>query len=130
MSSFSYSTNEEISMNIKMKQICEPGATLTYIYDFGSSTELQVKIIDKVAVSFAENEDIILLSRNAKLLIPCDQCSKFPAKHICTQCIWDDAGWLCDKCAATHRCDEEWFLPVVNSPRAGVCAYIGGHEER
>jgi len=29
------------------------------------------------------------------------------------------------KCARSHECDHEMFLPVVNSPRAGVCAYSG-----
>jgi hypothetical protein len=32
---------------------------------------------------------------------------------------------LCDDCAADHEHDEEMFLPVVNSPRIGMCGYSG-----
>jgi hypothetical protein len=116
-------------MTTSIKQICNTGGTLTYIYDFGSSTELQVKIFREVASSMAIKEDIILLSRNAEPVVPCDECGKYPAKHICTECQWDGEGWLCEKCAATHECGDEMFLPVVNSPRAGVCAYRGKEEK-
>jgi hypothetical protein len=129
MSSFSYGKwGEELPMTTSIKQICDAGETLTYIYDFGSSTELQVKIFREVACSMAIKEDIILLSRNAEPVVPCDECGNYPAKHICTECQWDGAGWLCEKCAATHECGDEMFLPVVNSPRTGVCAYTGEEE--
>ncbi len=63
-------------------------------------------------------------------IIPCDECGKFQATQICTFCQWDDGGWLCDNCAKVHNCDEDdMFLPVVNSPRAGVCAYCGEEED-
>src|SRR6266699_6043638 len=45
--------------------------------------------------------------------------------HICTQCIYKDKGYLCDTCARSHKCGEEMLLPLVNSPRAGVCGYTG-----
>ena len=130
MSSFSYRKwGEELSMTTKNRQICADGNTLTYMYDFGSTTELQVKIFREVASSFKISEDIILLARNAEPIVPCDNCGKYPAKHICTECQWDNAGWLCEKCATTHECGDEMFLPVVNSPRAGVCAYTGEEEK-
>jgi hypothetical protein len=130
LSSFSYRKwGEKLSMTTKIKQICDTGGTLTYVYDFGSSTELQVKFFRKVASSIAIKKDIILLSRNAEPVVPCDECGKYPAKHICTECQWDETGWLCEKCAASHECDDEMILPVVNSPRTGVCAYTGEEEK-
>ncbi len=36
---------------------------------------------------------------------------------------------LCERCVAVHKereeHDEGYLLPIVNSPRAGVCAYTG-----
>jgi hypothetical protein len=32
---------------------------------------------------------------------------------------------ISNPCAAKHECGEEMLLPVLNSPRAGVCGYCG-----
>jgi hypothetical protein len=56
--------------------------------------------------------------------IPCMSCGKIAAQ-VCTECLWSGEGWLCDECAAEHECGEEMLLPVVNSPRVGVCGYTG-----
>jgi len=130
MSSFSYKKwGEEISMSTKIQNVCNAGSTLIYLYDFGSTTELQVKLYGQFSGFFPKLEDIILLSRNSEPIIPCDECGKFQAVHICTECQWDNNGWLCEKCAKTHECGDDMFLPVVNSPRAGVCAYYGEEEK-
>ena len=47
------------------------------------------------------------------------------ATGLYTQCIYEDKGCLCDACAKSHECGEEMLLPLVNSPRAGVCGYTG-----
>jgi len=131
MSSFSYGRwQEELHMTTPIREVCGQGGTLIYMYDFGSTTELHVKFFREVASSLDIGSDIILLSRNAEPVIPCDVCGKYPAAHICTECQWNgDSGWLCEKCAKTHECGDESFLPVVNSPRAGVCAYTGEEEK-
>ncbi|MBI5416950.1 hypothetical protein HZA55_03240, partial [Candidatus Poribacteria bacterium] len=49
------------------------------------------------------------------------------ATKVCSECIYDDKGWVCDDHADTHECGEDMLLPVVNSPRIGVCAYSGGY---
>jgi hypothetical protein len=33
--------------------------------------------------------------------------------------------FYCEKCLAENECEEEMALPVVNSPRMGVCGYAG-----
>lgn len=130
MSSFSYGRwGEELSMTTKIKHICDNGGTLIYMYDFGSTTELQVKIFRAISSSRNISDDIILLARNAEPVVPCDNCGNYPAKQICTECQRDGNGWLCEKCAPTHECGDEWFLPVVNSPRAGICTYTGEEEK-
>jgi len=129
MSSFSYQKwGEEIPMAAEVKSVCNTGSTLTYVYDFGSTTELIIKFQGQFNGFVKKLEDIIILSRNTEPIIPCDVCGEFQAVHICTDCQWDGSGWLCEKCAATHECGNEMFLPVVNSPRTGVCAYSGEEE--
>ena len=71
---------------------------------------------------------IRILARNDPPIFPCSACKEpepAPAKKICTECQMD----LCGACARKHRCDEEMRLPLVNSPRAGVCAYSGSTED-
>jgi hypothetical protein len=58
--------------------------------------------------------------------IHCDVCERHPAVRICPECNWEDEGWLCQKCATGHSCgDKAGYLPIPNSPRAGVCGYTG-----
>lgn len=66
-----------------------------------------------------------MLARNHDPQLPCEKCGKGVATQICSDCQWSGEGWLCDKCAGRHKCGEEMLLPVVNSPRAGVCGYTG-----
>src|SRR6266487_3021906 len=65
-----------------------------------------------------------VLGRNTPPLIPCGVCGK-PATAVCSQCVYDEQGWLCEACAKTHECGEDMLLPVVNSPRVGMCGYTG-----
>lgn len=112
------------SMGIQSGSVMESGLHINYVYDFGSTTELQIKVIDELLLDDLK-ETIILLARNNPPEIKCDKCGK-KATQVCCQCIEDDEGWLCDDCAKDHECGEEMMLPVVNSPRVGVCAYSGG----
>ena len=50
------------------------------------------------------------------------------ATSLCMECVYDDqSGMLCGAHAENHRHDddEEELMPVVNSPRMGVCGYTG-----
>ncbi len=126
MSSFMHSAlRAEINMEKKINEIFEPGVALGYMYDFGDTTELTVKNIDIYSGSMGVNKNIQIISRNTQPPILCDECSKNQAEIICVQCQWEGEGWLCQKCAQKHECNDEMFLPVVNSPRAGVCGYTG-----
>lgn len=129
MSSFSYQRwGEEIRLNHRVEDILIPGVKLIYQYDFGSTTELVIKSMEHYTGTTDANKKIQIVSRNAPPLFPCDQCGEKPAVQICSECQWDETGWLCEACAQSHGCDDEMFLPVVNSPRTGVCGYIGEHE--
>lgn len=131
MSAFSRGKwREELNLSSRVKDIAREGDVLLYQYDFGSTTELLIKFAKVYRQVARGKENIQVLARNAQPIVPCDECGKYPAVNICTECQWDGGGWLCEKCSHNHECGDEMFLPVVNSPRAGVCAYEGEIEER
>jgi hypothetical protein len=121
MSAFYLGKREELAMSSRAGRVLQPGMVLTYKYDFGSTTELTVKVLEP-RKSLASGGAIELLARNDEPEVVCDACGAGMATRICTQCA---DGWLCDSCAANHKCGEEAMLPVVNSPRTGVCGYDG-----
>ena len=126
MSSFSQKRfGEAFNMNHKVEDVFIPGTELCYQYDFGSTTELIVRAVDNYFGPPLSNDQIQILTRNAQPIIPCDECRAKPAVQVCSECQWDGKGWLCEECSQTHECDDEMFLPVVNSPRTGVCGYTG-----
>lgn len=126
LSAFSYERfGEEIDKDIWAKDIFEPGMELHYVYDYGSSTELKISVNQIYHITDYSAIDIKLIARNAQPIIPCDQCHNQPAMNICLECTSHEDGWLCESCFEKHECDEEMSLPIVNSPRTGVCGYTG-----
>lgn len=124
-----YSSKEDLFMgpssyqlDVLLKDVLSVGLKFHYEYDFGSTTELTIKVLGERPM--VQNKEILLLSRNHPPLIQCSCCGK-PAIDICTQCIYEGEGYLCGDCSSEHHCGEEMLLPVVNSPRAGVCGYCG-----
>jgi hypothetical protein len=113
----------EKSMRVRLDKVLGPGQTCSYEYDYGTTTELKLKVISERQVAEKGNA-IQMLARNIPPAILCEGCGK-PATEVCSQCIFDNKGWLCDACAEEHECGEEMLLPVVNSPRVGMCAYTG-----
>ncbi len=112
-------------MGRKLKDVLSPGMELLHEYDFGSTTELLVKVLAEYEGPMEKNKSVEIIARNEAPEIPCDECGKAPAVQICTECQCDGSGWLCEACAEEHECGEEMMLPVVNSPRTGVCGYAG-----
>lgn len=112
------------SMNYKLKNVLTKGMTIEYEYDFGSTTELLIDVVD-YRVGYSKKETLTILSRNNPHVIMCDECGKKPAVAICTECVWDGNGFLCEECSKTHECGQEMQLDVCNSPRMGVCGYCG-----
>jgi len=113
----------------KAHDVFEKGVQIDYEYDFGSTTELTITVIDEYPIK--ADKKIVLLSRNEPLQIMCAICKKVPATQICTVCMYDGEAEFCDKCAPKHAKTCEDFddyasMPIVNSPRMGVCGYNGG----
>lgn len=111
------------SMNAKIATVLSPGMKFVYEYDFGTTTTLALKVLSE-RIGTPKLEPIDEIAENIPPKIACSVCGK-DAKQVCAQCIDEGEGWLCNKCAKTHECGEEMLLPVVNSPRVGMCAYTG-----
>jgi len=113
------------SMRVSLDKVLSPGQACSYEYDFGSTTELRLKVVSEREIEgLWKAKQVKVIARNNPPVVPCDMCGK-PATEICSQCMYDSNGSLCDECAKDHECGEEMLLPAVNSPRAGVCGYTG-----
>jgi hypothetical protein len=113
------------SMNISVARALNGvGAPFQYEYDFGSTTRLRLRVSGR-EMGRKQLEPVRLLARNDAPVYQCRKC-KADAVLICNGCSWDKMRVACDRHASLHRpCDEDYWLPLLNSPRAGVCAYGG-----
>ncbi|MDR2466918.1 MAG: hypothetical protein LBD35_05940 [Prevotellaceae bacterium] len=121
--------DDDIPMSRKVNRIFHPDLKLEYEYDFGSSTELVLTVIAEYPIK--ADAKIVLLSRNEPPECYCQTCKKEAATQMCSVHDYDEDSMFCDKCAKKHAKVCEDFadyssMPIVNSPRAGVCAYSGG----
>lgn len=115
--------SDDEDMHVKLGELLEPGMTLSYEYDFGTTTELVLKVVGQ-REGLASGREITLLAGNHPPAIPCEGCEQ-TAAHVCSQCVYENGGWLCEDCAGKHACGRDMLLPVVNSPRVGMCGYSG-----
>lgn len=113
----------EKSMNVKVGEVLSPGLKFTYEYDFGSTTELTLEVRAERAGQIGR-APLRLLARNDAPSWPCRACGE-AATQVDTEAMYDEESpFYCDRHAEAQG-DEGMFLPVVNSPRMGVCAYTG-----
>jgi hypothetical protein len=113
----------ESGMNVALNKVLSTGMKFFHEYDFGTTTELALKVVAEREVENSK-KSIRLLARNNPPAMNCASCGK-PAVSVCAECIYDGSGLLCEECAKKHECGEDMQLPVVNSPRVGMCGYCG-----
>ncbi|HIR47304.1 MAG TPA: hypothetical protein IAB89_06545 [Candidatus Caccousia avicola] len=125
MSAFYQRGGVEIGKSTKLESI-PTGSVLFYEYDFGSTTELRITFLHPVSRP-KQRKAVRLLARNLPLPFECGQCGE-AADYICCECdAMEEYPFFCEKCLASHE-HEGCALPVVNSPRMGVCAYCGEYD--
>jgi hypothetical protein len=119
-----FATSER-SMSADIAEVLtSPGHRFSYEYDFGSTTQLALRFIG-VRRGIVGRTPARLLARNEPPIWPCAVCDA-PATLICPFCVGERNPFVCRRHVRGHPCDdEESFLPVVNSPRMGVCGYTG-----
>ncbi len=118
---------EDTSLYNPLEKVLKVGQKFTHMYDFGSTTYLSLKVIGKrEGVAHKGKKAIQVLARNNPPLISCKKCGQ--SAVVCEPgyySAWDSA--LCQKCA--KKGSSEWsyeeMMPIVNSPRTGVCGYTG-----
>lgn len=118
----------ESMYDVSLEDVLSPGKRFEYSYDFGSTTELEGRVVAGHVGRISPGQAITLLARNLPPQYPCSECGN-PAMWFCPHCAYDNAGLYCQACAEDHECDwgtYDELMPVVNSPRTGVCAYVGG----
>lgn len=100
---------------------------LLHIYDFGTSSETVVKCMGLRDGISTTAKPIALMARNNMPSATCIVCGE-TATYLCNECLYEDQteGTLCEKHAADHPHQNYGDpMPLVNSPRTGMCGYTG-----
>ncbi|MCY4370481.1 MAG: hypothetical protein OXF41_13970 [bacterium] len=116
------------NMQFAGHRVLQTGKRFKYEYDFGTTTELALRVVSEQAVKLGKS--IRLLAINDPPRLVCHSCKSASADVICTECSMEsfpslDRGHLCIVCLGRHDCDDMEYLPVINSPRVGMCGYMG-----
>ena len=108
------------TMEVCLGSVAPPRTMFGYWYDYGTTSELTLRTVGELVGD--GSDQITLLARNDPPAINCSLCGA-PGMWVSPS----ENDWiamlagLCDNCAPA----AEYRLPVVNSPRCGVCAYDG-----
>jgi hypothetical protein len=119
-----------VPMSAKASAALRPGVNLVHVYDFGTTTQTDVKLVGARTGAATTSRPITLMARNDAPPIPCMECED-RAEWLCMQCVYEFErdGGLCPGHAAGHPHEDYGeLMPVVNSPRVGMCGYTGPAE--
>jgi hypothetical protein len=115
---------DERSMSTRISAaLPSSGNTFAYEYDFGSTTRLRLKVVAPHHAP-SRRDAVRLLARNDPPVWQCNDCDEM-ATSLCAWCSNEDDAFFCHSHVGVHDCGEDAMLPVVNSPRMGVCDYTG-----
>ena len=119
-----------IGMARKADAVFDEGVKLDHLYDFGTTSETTIKVVDFRKGAALSKHPIELMARNRQPEANCAVCGK-PANWLCIECLYENEdGWfLCDEHAETHPHDDYGEpMGLYNSPRTGMCGYDGPAE--
>jgi hypothetical protein len=120
----------EIGKQRRVDAVFQSAMELTHIYDFGSSSETLIKLVGRREGIPITDRPIALLARNLMPEAVCIECGQ-PAAYLCMECLIEENEWgvLCETHAQSHPHEEYGEpMPLVNSPRVGMCGYSGPAE--
>ena len=121
---------DEIGKSRKSDAIFEPGLVLRHLYDFGTTSETDIKVVSFREGKATTKHPIVLLARNQMPEAVCQECGQ-PAKWLCIECLYeeDKTGHFCDDHVEDHPHKNYGEpMPLLNSPRTGMCGYDGPAE--
>jgi len=139
---------EDADMDAELSDVMNVGTKFSYTYDFGSSSTLSLRVLgeregilpavqseedteqteEEDEEDLEEEDEIVVLARNEPPSLVCRLCGQ-PATHVPSRSEYEPlaAEALCTTHARESE-DSEEMLPLVNSPRTGICAYTGDEE--
>lgn len=92
---------------------CPINTKLMYEYDMCSPTRITI-IFHGFLPGLNPINDTLIVIRNPAITHTCTQCLKPATK-------WLNRETLCDKCSEKDDVEQEFLLPIVDSPRTGEC---------
>jgi hypothetical protein len=122
----------DIGKSRKADDVFAKETKLLHLYDFGTTSETEIHVVGSRKGKATTKHPIALMARNNMPEMLCKECDK-PATYLCIECLYeaDEAGtwFLCDEHAEDHPHTEYGEpVPLVNSPRLGMCGYDGPAE--
>ncbi|WYD81637.1 MAG: hypothetical protein V8K32_04470 [Candidatus Electrothrix gigas] len=120
---------EEVAMDTRISTLFQTGMMLTHIYDFGNSSETQIKVVSEREGKPMTEHPIYLMARNELPAVETCVCGE-PVAWLCFDCAneEDEVALLCNKHAKDKKYADYTLMPIVNSPRTGQCGYQGPAE--
>lgn len=114
----------EETMESKLYEALSMGDKFEYEYDYGSTTHLTLRVVDACKAPVAD-QDVRVLARNRPPDFRCVKCAQPATQVVAGYGGTEPEHCYCDSCAEKSDIEEGMWLPIVNSPRVGVCAYCG-----
>lgn len=115
---------EDRSLGVRLGSVLKVGQKFSYEYDFGSTTYLNLRVVsEREGVVQEDDAPVAILARNVLPNILCKVCGK-PATQVVSGYFNVEENAYCNRCAKRNK-EYEMLLPIVNSPRVGVCGYTG-----
>lgn len=123
---------EEIPDSKTANAVFSIGIVLRHLYDYGTTSETDVKVLGYREGRPTSKHPITLLVRNIIPAMECQECGQ-TAAWLCMECLYEaeePGDWfLCDQHVEEHPHDDYGDpFPIVNSPRLGMCGYEGPAE--
>jgi hypothetical protein len=120
----------DIAKSRKAEKVFVQGLTLRHLYDFGTTSETDIRVLGTRTGKAISKHPITLLARNIQPEAICQVCG-LPANWLCIECLYEEnsTGYLCSEHVQDHP-HENYGEPmgIYNSPRTGMCGYAGPAE--
>jgi hypothetical protein len=97
----------------KANAILKPELVLRHLYDFGTTSETDIKVVGFREGKATTKHPIALLARNRMPEFVCQECGQ-PAQWLCIECVYeeDNSGYLCDEHMEEHPL-ENYGEPMI-----------------